>query len=86
MLQLTPQEKPAVVVVMENGLTPVTTRHNVVKNVAFAIVNRMDYLLTWDCTHFANATLQKTLFEYCTYHLIHMPVICTPELLTKPQL
>ena len=43
------------------------------------------YLLTWNCTHLANATLQKTLFEYCTYHHLHMPVISTPELLTKPQ-
>ena len=55
-------------------------------HVAFAIVHRMDYLLTWNCTHLANATLQKTLFEYCTYHHLHMPVICTPELLTNPQL
>ena len=55
-------------------------------HVAFAIVHRMDYLLTWNCTHLANATLQKTLFEYCSYHHIHMPVICNPELLTKPQI
>jgi hypothetical protein len=55
-------------------------------HLAFAIVNRMDYLLTWNCTHLANATLQKTLFEYCTYHHLHMPVICTPELLTKPEI
>lgn len=55
-------------------------------HVAFAIVHRMDYLLTWNCTHLANATLQKTLFEYCTYHHLHTPVICTPELLTKPQI
>jgi len=53
-------------------------------HVAFAIVHRMDYLLTWNCTHLANAPLQKALFEYCTYHHLHMPVICTPELLTKP--
>jgi len=55
-------------------------------HVAFAIVHQMDYLLTWNCTHLANATLQKTLFEYCSYHHIHMPVICTPELLIKPHL
>ena len=54
-------------------------------HVAFAIVHRMDYLLTWNCTHLADATLQKTLFEYCTYHRLHMPVICTPELLPKPE-
>ena len=55
-------------------------------HVAFAIVHRMDYLLTWNCTHLANATLQKTLFEYCTYHHLHMPVICTPELLIHPEI
>jgi hypothetical protein len=53
-------------------------------HLAFCIVHRMDYLLTWNCTHLANATLQKTLFEYCTYHQLHMPVICTPELLIPP--
>jgi len=55
-------------------------------HVAFAIVHRMDYLLTWNCTHLANATLQKALFEFCTYHHLHMPVISTPELLTKPEI
>jgi len=55
-------------------------------HVAFGVVHRMDYLLTWNCTHLANATLQKTLFEYCTYHHLHMPVICTPEHLTKPEI
>ena len=54
-------------------------------HLAFTIVHRMDYLLTWNCTHLANATLQKTLFEYCVYHQLQVPVICTPELLTKPQ-
>ncbi len=52
-------------------------------HLAFAIAHRIDYILTWNCTHLANATLQKTLFEYCSYHRVHMPVICTPELLTN---
>jgi predicted nucleic acid-binding protein len=55
-------------------------------HLAFAVIHRMDYLLTWNCTHLANVSLQKTLFEYCSYHHLHMPVIYTPELLTKPQL
>ena len=55
-------------------------------HVAFAIVHRMDYLLTWNCTHLANASRQKTVFEYCTYHRLHTPVICTPELLTAPEI
>ena len=55
-------------------------------HIAFSVIHKMDYLLTWNCTHLANASLQKTLFEYCTYHHLHMPVICTPSLLTHPQL
>jgi hypothetical protein len=54
-------------------------------HLAYASFHAIDYLLTWNCTHMANASLQKTLFEYCTYHHLHMPVICTPELLTHPQ-
>lgn len=28
-------------------------------HLAFTVVHRIDYLLTWNCTHLANATLQK---------------------------
>ncbi len=55
-------------------------------HVAFAIVHRMDYLLTWNCAHLAHATRQKTLYAYCTYHRLHGPVICTPELLIHPDI
>ena len=51
-------------------------------HVALCILHRMDYLLTWNCTHLANPVLQKELIDYCTYHRLHVPVICTPEYLT----
>ena len=50
-------------------------------HLALAIVHRMDYLLTWNCTHLANAVLQKELVEYCGYRQLHIPIICTPETL-----
>jgi hypothetical protein len=50
-------------------------------HLALAIVHRMDYLLTWNCTHLANAILQKELVEYCGYHQLHVPIVCTPETL-----
>ena len=43
------------------------------------------FLLTWNCTHLANPMLQKHLIEYCRYHSLHVPVVCTPELLITPQ-
>ncbi|MEO0016728.1 MAG: hypothetical protein RLZZ522_11 [Verrucomicrobiota bacterium] len=52
-------------------------------HLGLAIVHQMDYLLTWNCTHLANAVLQKELMDYCGYHHLHVPVICTPETLIK---
>lgn len=48
-------------------------------HLGMAILHRMDYLLTWNCTHLANATLQKDLHEYCLYHKLHFLIVCTPE-------
>lgn len=54
-------------------------------HVSFCIIHQMDYLLTWNCTHLANPVLQKELVEYCRYHDLYVPIICTPELLRPPQ-
>lgn len=51
-------------------------------HLGMAILHRIDYLLTWNCTHLANATLQKDLHQYCQYHGLHYPIVCTPETLT----
>jgi hypothetical protein len=55
-------------------------------HVSFCIVHQMDYLLTWNCTHLANPVLQKELVEYCRYHDLHIPIICTPQSLLPSQL
>ncbi len=47
-----------------------------------AILHRMDYLLTWNCTHLANASLQQDMMEYCHYHKLHDLIVCTPETLS----
>jgi hypothetical protein len=52
---------------------------------AMAILHRMDYLPTWNCTHLANANLQKDMMEYCLYHKLHVPIIWTPESLNTPK-
>ncbi len=54
-------------------------------HLALAILHQITYLLTWNCTHLANPVLQKDLIDYCNYHQLHIPVICTPELLIPPQ-
>ncbi|MFM9961999.1 MAG: type II toxin-antitoxin system VapC family toxin [Planctomycetaceae bacterium] len=47
-------------------------------HVATATVNGMDYLLTWNCRHIANATLRNSMAEVCRLAGYEMPVICTP--------
>ena len=59
--------------------------HTDASHLALAVLHRMDYLLTWNCAHLANASHQKELMEYCTYHGLHVPIVCTPESLTQEQ-
>jgi hypothetical protein len=51
-------------------------------HIAIAVVNGMDFLLTWNCTHIANATLRGRIASVCLQEGYLVPVICTPEELT----
>lgn len=52
-------------------------------HIAIAAVNGMDYLLTWNCTHIANAALRPRIEEICRAIGCEPPVICTPQELLK---
>jgi len=52
-------------------------------HIAVAAVNGMDYLLTWNCTHIANAELRPRIETVCRDCGFEPPVICTPEELLK---
>jgi hypothetical protein len=53
-------------------------------HIAVAAVNGMDYLLTWNCAHIANAVLRPRIEEICRDTGCEPPIICTPlELLEK---
>jgi hypothetical protein len=48
-------------------------------HIAVTAVNGMDYLLTWNCTHIANATLRSQIEAVCRSAGYEPPVICTPQ-------
>jgi len=48
-------------------------------HVAVASVHGMDYLLTWNCRHIANATNRLAITKACDHAGYKTPVICTPE-------
>lgn len=48
-------------------------------HIAIAVTNGIDYLLTWNCKHIANAIIRKEVERICR-SLGYEPVtICTPE-------
>ena len=44
-----------------------------------AAVQGVDYLLTWNCTHIANATLRDPIESVCRENGYEPPAICTPD-------
>lgn len=53
-------------------------------HVALAAVNGMDFLLTWNCTHIANAVVLKIVNAVCRDNGYEPPIVCTPEELLAP--
>ncbi len=48
-------------------------------HIAVAVVNGMDFLLTWNCAHIANARIEREISSLCQEKGLQSPVICTPE-------
>lgn len=52
-------------------------------HLAFAVYYEIDFLLTWNCTHLANANIRLNLAKLNYKLSYNTPDICTPEELTK---
>ena len=48
-------------------------------HIAIAAVHEVNYLLTWNCKHLANAQIARQIEKVCDLHNQRMPRICTPE-------
>ncbi|MBD2115188.1 type II toxin-antitoxin system VapC family toxin [Nodosilinea sp. FACHB-141] len=47
-------------------------------HIALAAVNGIDFLLTWNCKHIANALMERAIRKVCGDAGYLMPSICTP--------
>jgi len=52
-------------------------------HIAITAVHGMDYLLTWNCTHIANAIMRPKIELICRTAGYEPPVICTPPELVE---
>ena len=66
------------------GVLPKRARVDAV-HVAIAAIHGIDYLLTWNLRHLANATLRGRIDEACRAARLVPPIICTPEELVEPK-
>ena len=48
-------------------------------HIAVAAVHGMDYLLTWNCRHIANAEIMGRLSAVAKEHGFQLPTLCTPD-------
>ena len=60
----------------QSNLPPKATNDSI--HIALATVYGLDYLLTWNCKHIANAQIQKKLSRISLNLGYELPVICTP--------
>lgn len=63
---------------VESGAVPRNAAEDAL-HIAVAAVHGVDYLLTWNCRHIANAAMRQAIEAACREAAYEPPVICTPE-------
>ena len=78
LLDLTEAVSEVAKAIMASGLLPKKATRDAV-HIAVASVHGVDFLLTWNCRHIANAAIMKELGEIVAQCGYEMPILCTPE-------
>lgn len=85
LLEITDAANQLAVTVVREGLLPPTAYPDAL-HIATAAVHSIEYLLTWNCAHIANAEILPRVARICDQRGVALPYICTPEeLLGDPQ-
>jgi predicted nucleic acid-binding protein len=85
LLEITEAANQLAVTVVREGLLPPTAYPDAL-HIATAAVHSIEYLLTWNCAHIANAEILPRVARICDQQGVALPYICTPEeLLGDPQ-
>ncbi len=77
-LEITEEPESLTTAILSSGAIPARAVRDAA-HIAVAAVNDVDYLLTWNCKHLANAQLIRRIGVVCNKEGYNMPLICTPE-------
>ncbi|MEW6606463.1 MAG: type II toxin-antitoxin system VapC family toxin [bacterium] len=78
LLEITPEVEALVQTIINSRLFPIKVIQDI-SHIAIASVHKMDYLLTWNCTHINHATTKENVRRICEAEGYLFPIICTPE-------
>jgi hypothetical protein len=78
LLDITPEVADVAYSILASGKVPRKAATDAA-HIAIAAVHGMEFLVTWNCVHIANAAIAKALASICRQHACECPVICTPE-------
>jgi hypothetical protein len=78
LLDMTEDAKALTKSILASRILPATADRDAA-HIALATVHEMDILLTWNCRHIANASIQTPLRRLVAAARFALPVICTPE-------
>lgn len=64
--------------IMDAGVLPQKAVRDAA-HIAVAAAHSVQYLLTWNCKHLANAQISRRIGRVCNSRGLEMPTICIPE-------
>jgi len=78
LLDITEEVERLAIRILSSGVIPMKAATDAA-HIAIASVHGMEYLMTWNCVHLANAIITKQVARICEQEGFECPVICTPE-------
>lgn len=78
LLDATPEALDLAQALVERGAIPPRKATDAAP-IAVATVHHIQFLLTWNCTHLANAEILAQVQAICTQLGYAAPIVCTPE-------
>ena len=77
-LEITSDSEALALTIMSSGVLPPHVARDAA-HIAVTAVHAIDYLLTWNCKHLANAQILRRITKTCEKSGHRMPIICTPD-------
>jgi hypothetical protein len=84
LLDATEQALELATQLLESGAIPKKAAEDAV-HIAIAVTNGVEFLVTWNCRHIANATMRSQIELACRNAGFEPAIICTPDELMEPE-